>query len=348
MSKSEDVAVSVTKSVYSQVYYQIYDSHGMFVKEDKQVAETAFIDLTLKPKEDQMVYISVRSGDGKAQKVYRIYFQYPRTMQEAVKISSYPIYKPNDDSVLNQRSYQLEIGTPQGERIRNTDTVLITDPATSASIHSCTRIPCEVPDPLSSSNEIWHIKVIRGGQTIAEGDYRYDSVVPMQSNDLGISISALTKQELIDDFVKHADSSSPYEFAYRAYLDLQKLQKTLPNAKYFAHQLEFMGGTLSSLPQGLTMDDWKATTSPNGYPGYSMGSAWPIRDSNGTSIPLTSSYYHQSDDEMDSIVHDAFVRFAFYDENMNVIGQTVLVLQFDEAHLPDGYTPAKNWTPAQK
>lgn len=53
----------------------------------------------------------------------------------------------------------------------------------------------------------------------------------------------------------------------------------------------------------------------------------------------------KNENDPDTTVQDAFVRFAFYDGNMNVIGQTIVVLTFDQGHLADGYTPEGNWQP---
>ncbi|MBW5448488.1 S-layer protein [Cohnella sp. CFH 77786] len=339
----EQASVSVTKSVYSKVYFVIMGNNGEFIRSDNMVSDQAFIDLTVKPGEDKIVYINVRSGDGLSTKEYRIYIQHPRTLQEAVKIGSTTTYSVQNGTTVTSSVYHLEIGTIAGDRIRSSDKVTVTQSG-NQTVVNFTGGYSQLPGGFLAESGTLHIKITRNGQDLAEGDYPYDlSDVPTLTPDLGVNVRALTKQELKDAFRNSPGSPEPYSYAYRVYLDVNKLQSILPAAQYFALKTEFMGGQLSSLPGGLSREGWKVKLSPNGYPGYVMTNATSINSSRGIDQPVMSWFFTTTDKQ----VNDAFVRVAFYNANMEVIGQTVLVLQFDDSHVADGYIPQHNWVPAQ-
>lgn len=342
-NQSDSLTVSVTKSVYTVVNLTFYDSYGSYIKSESMANETAEYDVQFNPNEDVTIFINVKSADLLGTKQYRLFIQHPRTMQEAVKIDTMYFYRLQEGVTVTETTYILNIGTIGGEKARDTDTVKVTQGGNP--VLECKGTYCTIPKEKVATSGVWHIEIYRDGSLWKEGDYAFHfGEVPMIREDVGLTVKALTTQELNQEFVKNVGSTNRYKFGYKVYLDRAKLMAVLPGAKYYHNEAEFMGGTLSAWPPALSSESLKTKQNPYFYSGHSIP-ARQIPTVLGQDQSLTGAYYLLNENDTDTTVEDAFVRFAFYDENMNVIGQTIVVLTFDEGHLAEGYTPGHNWQP---
>ena len=178
-----------------------------------------------------------------------------------------------------------------------------------------------------------------------EGDLHFNhESVPMINEDLGFAMVPRTKQELIDEFMKNPGSQNGYKYGFRLYLDYKKLEPFLPDAKYFKIDVEYMGGTVSELPQGFSTESMKTNLRPYYYPSPTLMGNTPkeINPHVSPEQSIWGAIYYADDNQ---IVNDAFIRVYFYDEQFNPIAQTIVVLTFDEDHVAEGYTPANIWQP---
>jgi hypothetical protein len=337
--------VSVTQSTYSTATYSIFGKGNSFVKSGSLTSDSQLFDLEIKAMEDMWIRITVTSGDGISSKVYQVYVQYPRIMQEAFKISSSTLTWLDG---VPQKQYQLQRGSIEGKKIRADDSVRLIAGSDSEPFLNCESYSCVIPnEQLTQEIGVWRVEVYRGETLIAEGSYEYNiNPANVLTTDIGLEVKAYTKQELIDEFVNRPYYDMPLQWGYNINIDTTKLMQNLPSAKYFLSGQLDMNGTVSSFPAGLTTEDYKLGIHPNGYNGYQMTNAYPITIDNPAIHSIYGVVATQSDWEDDpKLVNDKFVYVGVYDENFYFLGQYIFVLEFDQDHVADGYTTPGNWNP---
>jgi hypothetical protein len=242
----------------------------------------------------------------------------------------------------------LQRGTVNGERIRDTDNVLLFEPGSPNAFLSCTANNCALPADYPNVSGVWDIQIMRGNEQLAAGQYSYDfNMATILTSDIGLETVPYTKQELIDYFVS-SHSTKPYRYGIKVFADSAKLLAAFPSAKYASFDWAEMTGTVSSLPNGLSIEELKVGIYPSSYPGYSMAGATKLNTSNPNSRTQIYGMLHlQSDPPHEpTSVNDLYVFMGLYDENFQLIGQYLTVATFDQDHIPDGYAAANNWNPA--
>jgi hypothetical protein len=348
MAQPVTTTLSVTKSTYSTVRYDVWDKGTKNLKSGTITDDHNSFELEINAKQDFWIRISVNSGDGIGSKVYQVYIQYPRTLQEALKIGSYA-HQTTVGQTVYQRTYELQKGTLQGDRIHATDSVLLFEAGDPTPFLTCTSYSCALPnEKVSTSSGVWNVEVKRGDTLLASGEYRYDFTnVEVLTSDIGLEVIPYTKQELINEFVNGSNLPAPIKYGYKVYVDTEKLTAAVPRAKYFVSGGEDMIGETTSFPQGLSVEDLKVGILPNGYSGSnSLTHVYYFYNNSTKRQQIFGSFYLNSDDEMaPKFVNDMFVYTGVFDENFELLGQYITVLQFDQEHVADGFTAVGNWNP---
>jgi len=343
--------VTVTKSTYSTASYTIWGNLSNHLESGSLTDANSSLQLAVKPMQDSRVVITVKSGDGIATKSYQIFFQYPRTIQEGLKIGSTTWSTFENGQWIAQNSYHIQKGSVNGEKLIDTDTLLLYSPGETVPFLTCTYYSCRIPDEsITGTAGSWDVKIMRNGTILAQGEYRYDlSIVPVLTGDIGLEAIPLTTQELIDALRNEPSLTTPLRFGYNVFVDSAKLQALVPGAKYYNIGAQDMIGTVNALPAGLSKEEYKIGIQPNGYHGYSMSQAYSFSFGNPNAKQQTyGAYYHRSDSpDEDKSINDMFVYVGIYDENLQLLGQFITTLTFDQAHVADGYTPSRNWVPSQ-
>lgn len=345
MSEPATVTFSITKSTYSTVSYSVADT----VYSGTISADNHSFSLKVNALQDMHMLIFVQSGDKIGHKVYTINIQYPRTIQEAFKFTSYTTKYWSNGELVTQKDYNLQAGTLNGEKLLSTDSVLLYEVNDPTPFLTCTlKNSCTIPqNKITKEPGVWRIEVYRDGILIASGAYHYNfSIAPLLTSDIGFEANPFTKQELIDLLVKKPYLTKPLQSGYSVYIDPAKLRQAVPDAKYFAVGTSEMSGTVTSLPPGLSYEELKVGIQPSESSGYRMTNAYPINFGSSKKQEIYDSYHYQSDYEADpKLVNDNFVYVVLYDQNLNLLGQFITVVHFDQDHLADGYTAVGNWVP---
>ncbi|GIP05565.1 hypothetical protein J28TS4_39720 [Paenibacillus lautus] len=348
MTQPVPATVSVTKATYHKVDYTVWEDGANTLASGTITDENPAFNLEIKGMKDVRVRLTVTSGDGIGKKVYEIFIQYPRTIQEGLKIGSHKGTHSNNGVLVGEKMYyNLIKGNVGGIKLGELYTVLLYEPNASTPFLTCQYTSCNLPDGKFAKDTAgtWRVEILRDGAVVDSGDYQYDFMTaPMLTNDIGLRASAVTKQELIDFFLSGGNFTTPFKYGYLVYADMSKLRAEFPTAKFFVEGSYEMYMPTSSLPSGLSVDELKGNLQPYGYQAYQMSSLRPIPSGSGE-VQLTGGYYHQSDYDNEKIVNDKVVYLSLYDENRNIIGQYVTILEFDQDHVADGFTPSETWQP---
>lgn len=340
--------LSITKSTYSTVSYAAWDSGSVFIKAGTITDKQSSFDLQVAARQDMRIRITVTSGDHIASKTYEVITQYPRTLQEAVKIGSYSRSQSSPGGETTwKKEYSLQVGTLEGEKIHYNDSVSLFEFGVDTPFSTGTN-NLTIPTEKAVGTGNWIVKISRNGNLIVSGEYHYDfTIAPVLTADIGLEAKAYTKQELIDTFNSYSGFSVPFESGYKLFINSAKVRLAYPNATYVMEGSQDMFKVESSLSQGLSLDELKVGTQPNGYNGFSMSYTNYIYYNNSSDRQeIGGSVSSQSDYEGASkLINDKFVYLALYDENFQLIGQYITVVEFDKDHVADGYTAVGNWVP---
>ena len=358
MAEPVTTTISVTQATYATASYSITGQGSTYIASGLLTEDAPSFQVTVRPLEDVHVYIHVTSKDGLSSKSYQIEIQYPRTIQEGLRIgtTSYraplPPQQPGDEIVWGDRTraYFLQKGSVNGQRLSDTDTVKLFEPGVSEPFLICTYYSCDIPkEKVANTVGTWNVQIFKGGQIFAEGPYDYDiSTVNVIADNGAIEAVPYTTQELIDTFVNSPGATSPFQFGYQTFVNKDKLLQVFPNAKYINTGSQYMFGQESVLPEGLTKEDYKLGIMPGHYGGYAMTNAYPIYyDDSNNRQQVFGSLWHVSDHpDADKHVKDMFIFAGVYDGNFQLLGQFITTVTFDEAHVAAGYIPERNWQPA--
>ena len=299
--------------------------------------------------QDYEINLKVTSGDKISTKVYQVYIHYPRTIQEGLRVGSRLVNYMDENGVVEERLlYSLQKSYINGEKLRDDDTVNLYEPINSVDPFLSCYIYCDLPKDriVPGTTGTWRVEIIRDGNTIISDEYQYDfTIPPVITKDVGLQIKIDTKEELIQKFVDDQSSHAPYVKGFTVYLNPEKLRQVIPNASYVAIGNQDMHASHSTLPSGLSKGEMKATVLPLGYTEYNMGDLKKIQYERGGEYHLTGTYFIQNDQAPTKVTNDQFLYFVFYDEQLNIIGQYIAVVAYDQDHVADGYTPAYNWNP---
>jgi hypothetical protein len=343
--------LTVTKSTYSTVSYAAWDTGSINVASGSITTEQNSFSFTLdiKQRQDIRIRITVTSGNGISSKTYEIITQYPRTIQEALKIgsgiSTINSYNGTEEVITKKRYYSLQLGTIEGDKIRYGDTVKLFEIGENSPFVTG-NYSVMIPDDKATGTGTWYVEIQRGGSLIASGNYNYNfTTATVLTGDIGLVAKAYTKQELIDMLSNYSAAQTPFMFGYNVQIDTAKLQSAVPQAKYAVEGSHEMFGTTNSLSPGLSFDEFKVGVQPNGYASFPMAYTYHIFSNPSESTQSLGGGLYQGGNASESMVDDRFVYLGLYDENFNFLGQYITVLQFDQEHLADGYTPVGNWNP---
>lgn len=351
MMDSVQTAITVTKSTYSTVKYSVLANDYSLIKSGTITEDNPTFNLEIKGMQDIRTEFTVTSGDGISVKKYVIYIQYPRTIQEGLKIDSVIGRVVNNGVFIGEKkSYRLVKGSVNGVKLNEKDSVLLFDDQNSIEpFLTCNYVTCTLPENkfVPESTGTWKVEIIHDGELFASGDYKYDfTTAPLLTTDIGLKAEASTKQELIDLFIKWPDMVTPFKYGYSVTVDMDKLRLAFPTAKFITENSYEMYEPKSTLPDGLSIDELKVNITPIGIYSYSSSTnAYLIPLGTGKRT-IAEAYYHQFENDTEKIVNDKFVYIVLYDQNYNLIGQYITVLKFDEDHVADGYTAVGNWNPA--
>ena len=103
----------------------LLNTYGGVDKYETMTTESQDYTVTLGSNEDATFIIEVKSEDNIGVKRYVLIIQHPRSVQEAVKIVTRNKYVVDHGVTVTQATYHLEIGTIRGEKIRNTDKIMV-------------------------------------------------------------------------------------------------------------------------------------------------------------------------------------------------------------------------------
>ncbi len=354
MTEPVNVTISVTKATYSSASYSVSGPGATYLAFGTLTNNVPSFQVTVHPLKDVYVNIHVASKDGIAAKSYQIEIQYPRTIQEGLSIgtSSYriplPQQQPGDEIVWSDRirSFTLQKGSVNGQRLRETDTIKLFEPGASEPFLTCTYYSCGIPEEkVANTVGTWDVQIIKDGQIYAEGQYQYDiSNVNVVADNGAIEPVPYTTQELIEEFVKNPGMTSQFSHGYQLYVNKDKLLAVFPNARYLNTSPIYMFGQESVLPEGLTKEDYKLGTMPSHYGGTYVYPAFSSHPDNRQKV--WGSLWSVSDDPNgDKQVKDMFIFAGVYDENFQLLGQIITTVTFDAAHAAAGYIPERNWQP---
>lgn len=337
------LSISLDKPATAMIEYVIWSKSGT-EKSSTLHGESQF-DVNLNAKEEKIVNIKVTSGDRKNTRQYDLFIQYPRTAQEALRLSKIGGIPGAPTGYIFQK------GSFNGQKLQSSDTIKLYNAQNNELFHDGQNqlIPLE---QFAEQSGLWNIEVYRGDTLLGSDQYHYDLTTALVVNqDIGLIAAPYTKQELVAKFESSEQPQDPYCFGYQVSVDSQKLQAVIPQAKYFSYWAREMTGKVTALHPGLTFEELKINTLPDGFfiDWEQHIRVFPL-DSQRERTTLYSHYsgpirYGNPDVVIDNTVNDMFIIVGFYDENYQFLGQAITVVQFDENTVADGYTPAKNWQP---
>jgi len=344
-------SITVTKATYGTVSYRVEGRSLNLYGSLTQDAPS--IEIPVSPNEDIEVSLTSRSGDGLSTKYYQIFIQYKRTIQEGLKFSS-NFY----NETLN--NYSLQLGSVGGEKLRYDDQVRIYESESDIGnpnkqpLLQCIGGGCGItPDKIAALTGTWFVQIARNGETepFAQGEYNYDfrpaEVLP---NPSVFFAETLTTQGLIDVVSENPFYAAEFRSGFDFKVDKTKLLAALPNAKYYGSITRTMSGTVTALPSGLTYDDLKIGILPDGYSGmFSLGYGSQFYFNGTPSIVHLGSHYTHvaTGPNASKQVDDEFRFIGVYDADQRLIGQYIVVVAFDQAHVAAGHQASGNWRPAQ-
>lgn len=338
------ISVSVTSSVYTTATVLIFNNtRGQTVETGTLTpGPTTNFALMVNPKEDYTVYLNVKSGDGKKTNQYQIRVRYKRGIQEAVKIVSDRFNLVDEGMTVTTATYHLEFGEIEGVSIRHSDTIQVYAPGDPTPVLDYTNNQHKMipQDKLTlSTTGTLQFKILRDSVAIVEGDYHYDfSQVPALNLDAGISVVTMSKQQLFDAPSHNPNLTFQPHYGYWLYMDKSELLTAFPGAKYYSWGRSSVPNSMT-MPPALTNEELKIGMGQSGYSSIFMNTLNKIYDDQPIDRPILTTYFQ----ETGSVVFDEFVRLAFYNDNFELLGQTIVVITFDNAHVADGKTAAQNY-----
>ncbi|MFC5404327.1 S-layer homology domain-containing protein [Cohnella soli] len=340
MAEPVTTTISVTHATYATVSYTIFGPGRTLIASGVLTKDNPSFQVSVRPLQDVSVYINVKSKDGKSTKMYRVEFQYPRTIQEGLRIGTFA-------GRISQ--YALYKGSVNGQRLGETDTVKLFEPGSSEPFVTCKFTICVIPEgKVTNTVGTWDVQIMKNDIVFAEGQYHYDfSIVNVVSNNGAIEVVPYTTQELIEALVNYPGTIRPYQFGYTVFVKKDRLLQDFPNAKYITTGTIPMNSQVTVLPEGLPKEDYKLDIMPASYVFYVMGPAKTIYyDNMENSQEIGGFTYPVFDDpNVPKLVNDMYNFVGVYDEDFHLLGQMITPVTFDEAHVASGYIPARNWQP---
>jgi hypothetical protein len=337
------VSLTVALSTYSTASYSISQGIGPNASWSSGTVSDNAIEVTLKPKQDNVINITVKSGDGLRSKFYTVVFHYPRSMQESFKLSFSSGY---------DQPYMLSAQLINGDPLLNTDLIEVyrtADAETPINLgydSSGYKRAYIMKRDLISEKGTLYIRVKRDGKLLHEGPYAYD-VTPLTNLnvDIGYSIVQLTKQELIDKVVNNPAFTTPFSHGVEYYWDPEILKAAVPDAKYYMTYDERLMDTRTEWPDQMVQDQVKIGTVAEGFSSHMLSSVRNIPFHTDDEIYVGGVYTHYSE-QGSRIVYDNLYYVVLFDEELKAIGYVVIPVQFSEATVADGYTVEHTWQPA--
>ncbi|MEK3884911.1 S-layer homology domain-containing protein [Paenibacillus sp. PL2-23] len=357
VSEAEAVELTISLEPHTSAYYSVW--HGTALSERGAYGSvgSSSIPVTLNPKEDIRINISVTSGDGLRHKYYNLYVHYPRSIQEGFKLNKINQYNAGTGQWGQQ--YNLQAQMINADPLLNTDVIHVYELEDGASSIEQGAAPISNASPNGSYKTAYidtqyfteqtgrfYIQVVRNGTVLHEGPYEYNMAPVMRiTEDIGYTIEPLTTQELIDKFTSNPNSTLPFSHGVERYWDHAKLLQAVPNAKYYSTGgTEILNQVTSSLPSALIQDQVKSGTTPEGFMSSSFGAIREIPSHAQGKIYVGGEYSQQSENGPKT-VYDRLSYVVLYDEDLDVIGYVVIPTQFTAGHVAEGYTPVNTWQP---
>ncbi|MBH5320507.1 S-layer homology domain-containing protein [Paenibacillus sp. GSMTC-2017] len=343
--ESITVPITVTKSVYaSNVTISLWNVQNEKYKEIAIGNEP--VDITINPMEDTIIKIIVRNNYSDLPGEYKIYIQYPRTIQEGTKILKTPSFDPVNKSWKN--FYMLIFGTINGEKLTyGTHVVKL---YTNRPITECIGSYCSIAEEdIIDGNGKLYIEVYKNNKLFAEGLYEYNTnPVQLLNEDMIIEVDTMDKQELVNYRDKDMFNQYPYSHGFQAYINSKKLLEIMPNVKYIGETIWDIQAPTSEIKLALNQDYVKLRINALGfeYPIMSHDILFLDRIDNKQSerMQLVGKRFTQWNIEgLPKDAHDLVYYVVLYDASYNPIGYFTKVVTFDENHVADGYTATQHW-----
>ncbi|RXZ79810.1 S-layer homology domain-containing protein [Paenibacillaceae bacterium] len=332
MAEPKKVNLTINKTSDAKVFYIVHKTGGEYVEMEDMNNNNKTVELTVRPMEDLFISIMVNSGvAGKTPELYQVSIQYPRSVQNGMQISQ----KWGDVKFLR-------IGTINGERILSTDRITLWDHETNDLILTCSIFidTCPLPPHIDVAKGKFLVKINRDDVLLAEGIYEYDlSVADVFTGEIGLEAKPYSRQELLDMAANWGSPALPYRSGVRFTLDSEKLLQEIPEAKFISVSQMEMRGSVSKLHEGLAIEEYKVNINPMGF--HNVNPLYSIGLSN-TSV-FSGWLVHKFDSN--KIVYDEFVFVGIYDKNYKLLGQHIMVVQYDEEHVAEGSELGGNWKP---
>lgn len=339
---SEEVMVTANLSMLakSKVIVSTYYSGESVPRNTVIIGTEGEFQFKLEPKKDARITIALLTKDKSQLKQYEILYIYKRSVQEGMKLGR--MFDDLDDDGNHIITYQILTGFIEGELIKNdTDAIrLYKDASELYPFYSCEPSNirwCTISEKrLNFPDNTFYVKIFRGDTLIAEGEYRYEfSPVALVEQDIGITVSPLTKQELIDEFEErnYPPEIPNFSSGYRVYLDRAKLAEVMPEVKFMTFSSNGIYGKTNQFPLTFNKEELKEGIFPTYYLNYYI---YQVDDDK-------NSIYASMKIQFDKLINDEFLFIALYDKDLNVIGQYRTVIVYDADHVADGYEPARTW-----
>ena len=220
--ESIDIPLTVTQSTYTTAYYTRYDNNsyaGNGVLNDEPVI------LHIQGMTDSKIVIRVENVDGIRSKEYKLYFQYPRSIQEGSKLTRSSHYTPAHDDVAAvwEDQYTLVVESVYGERLQDTDTIRLFHNKDEQEVFTiyCSHSSCYIPnDELTETTGSWYMEIYRGETLLAAGEYKYDlTAIEEIQTDAGVQIVIPTREELIDTALSVFSTASVFRSGWEIYIN---------------------------------------------------------------------------------------------------------------------------------
>lgn len=344
--------ITVTHSVYSRVNYTIIGPNGSYSKSGILKGSNRTLELKVDAMQDYWIILISSSGNSKVYKEHRLYIQYPRTLQEALKVGTTQFVTEEGGRLVANTVYGLQKGAINGIQIRSTDEVRLYDEGDSVPFLTCYSW-CGIPEyKITGETGSWDVEIYRGLELLAAGTYRYDfTPVKVLPGDIGFSTRLSPLQDVQDWNERFGTDSLHAAARYELHLNASKLQAMVPEAKYYAYEIRDIGEVATELPEGLGRESFKLGILPFGYQETS-----PVSPVHASPIPFDVSVEDYLWNTLDfslnynapdlKLVLDKFIFIRLYDKDYQIIGQNMIVVEFDDDHVVDGYHAADNWKPA--
>lgn len=286
---------------------------------------------------DYELHLYTDSGDGKHSKLYRIYIQYERSLQNALHLSKYRVTSGNGET-----SYRYALQGNVFKGIKWTDNYrmeVYESQQSEEALQTCFS-SCElIYDFENSKKGSFYVKVFDSesdNASLAEGIYNYN-LSDLQALQLhsAIEVKAYNKNELDTVFEDSPSSADSYSHGYNISINISELRNLITEVAYLSIIRNEINEPFLIEAPSIQYDTVKINDHHPIYPRKDTAAVFTVV---GRTEINTSTAMYKISDESKRFAHDKRIQIILYDKNFEPLGYYETSLILTENNVVGGYT----------